>query len=167
MPASREEALGAAELPDLAPILGRVLARVARERQPLLVALAERMAAERYRVWAQEVGDPEHAARLRACAEREEEIAARVEGLYPDAAELEDEVRAAVPDLRQITRAVFAGRALLQQLAIQARGERLGASTWRAFAAEAEGEHARAAFRTCAELEEASAAVIDAILGGR
>src|SRR5262245_36132735 len=124
MPTSREEALGASvgELPDLAPILGRVLARVPRARQPLLLALAERMAAERYRAWAQEVGDAERAARLRACAEREEEIAARIEGLYPDAAALEDEVRAVVPDLTQITRAVFAGRSLAQQLAIQARG---------------------------------------------
>ncbi len=167
MPASREGALGASagELPELAPILGRVLARVARARQPLLVALAERMAAERYRAWAQQVGDAGRAARLRACAEREEEIAARIEGLYPDGAMLQDEVRAAVPDLTQITRAVFAGRSLAQQLAIQAQGERLGAATWRAFAAEAEGERARAAFRACAELEEASAAVIDAILG--
>ena len=69
-------------LPDLAEVLGRVLQRVPLAEQPLLVALAERLAAERYRGWAEE--DPAHAAGLLACAAREEEIARRVEGLYPD-----------------------------------------------------------------------------------
>lgn len=153
-----------AELPDPAAILAGVLARVPRERRPLLVALAERAAAERYRDWAAQIGDADRAARLRACAYREEEIARRIEALYPDAGLLLDEVRRAVPDLTEITASIFAGRPLAQQLELQARGERLGADTWRAFASRAEAEAARSAFLTCAELEEASAQVIDAIL---
>jgi hypothetical protein len=154
-----------AELPDVAAVLAGVLARVPRERQPLLVALAERAAAERYRDWADQIGDAERAAKLRACADREEEIASRVEALYPEAGALQDEVRRAVPDLSEITRSLFAGRPLAQQLAIQARGERLGAGTWRAYAGEAESEAVRATLLACADLEEASAQVLDAILG--
>ena len=153
-----------AELPDVATILARVLTRVPREQQPLLLTLAERAAAERYRDWAAQIGDADRAAELRACAEREEEIARRVEALYPDAGAILDGVRRAVPDLAEITESIFGARPLAQQLEIQARGERLGAGTWRAFASKA-GEPGRATFLACAELEEASAQVIDAILG--
>jgi len=69
-----------------AEVLARVLQRVPREQQPLLIALAERLAAERYRGWADEVGDADRKAGLLACADREEEIARRVEELYPAAA---------------------------------------------------------------------------------
>jgi hypothetical protein len=151
------------DLPDVAELFGRILQGVSREQQPLLVARAERMAAARYRGWAEEVGDANRAARLRQCADREEEIAERVEALYPDVAALRSRIRSEGPDLEEITRSTFAGRPLAQQLAIQASGERLGAATWRAFAAE-QGEPARSTFLGCAELEEASAAVLDEIL---
>ena len=49
MSATHDEA---STLPDLAEILGRVIGRVPAERQPLLLAIAERLAAERYRAWA-------------------------------------------------------------------------------------------------------------------
>ena len=37
------------QLPDVARILGPLLERVPREQRPLLIAIAERMAADRYR----------------------------------------------------------------------------------------------------------------------
>jgi hypothetical protein len=151
------------ELPDIAQLFARVLQGVPREQQPLLVAVAERMAAARYRGWALEIGDEERAARLRSCAEREEEIAARIEALYADAAAQLRELRSRRTDIEEATRSAFAGRPLPQQLAIQARGERLGAATWRSFAAGGDAA-ARAAFLACAELEEASAEVLEAIL---
>ncbi len=46
------------QLPDVAEILGPVLARVDPEQRPLLMAIAERMAAERYRGWAEDARDP-------------------------------------------------------------------------------------------------------------
>jgi hypothetical protein len=74
-----------APLPDLAVVLGSLLQRVPDEQKPLLIAIAERRAAERYRRWANEVTEPGRA-RLLACAEREEQIAALVEALHPGAA---------------------------------------------------------------------------------
>jgi hypothetical protein len=150
-------------LPDVAEILGPLLARVEPARQPLMLAIAERMAAERYRAWAAEVPDPAAQSRLLACAAREEEIADRVAALFPDAAAIERALRAAHPDLVDINRTVFAGRPLRDQFAIQAQGERLGAMTWRAFAA-AGPAPARDAFLACATLEEASALVLEELV---
>ena len=151
-------------LPDLAVIIGPLLQRVPAVQQPLLIAIAERMAADRYRGWADDPRVASHRARLLACVEREEEIARRVEGLYPRAGEMQREILAANPDLEQITRDLFAGWSLHQQLAIQANGERLGAATWRALA-QAEPDPARAAvIGSCAPLEEESALVLEAIV---
>jgi hypothetical protein len=101
---------------------------------------------------------------LLACAAREEEIAARVEALYPDAGRIAREILADQPDLAGVDRSVFATRPLREQFAIQAQGERVGASTWRAFAAREDDAARRAAFLACAPLEEASAEVLEAIL---
>ena len=162
------------ELPNLETVLGRLLGRVAPERQPLLIAVAERLAAARYRDWAQAGADAAGASaagagetrmnELLACAQREEEIAARVEGLYPDAAAIQAEIRRANPDLDELNRSIFAGRPLPQQFAIQARAERLGAATWRAFAAQETAPPRRAAFLACADLEEESARVLEGML---
>ena len=53
-----------AELPSVAEIVGRVLRRVPPEQQPLLIAVAERMAAERYRGWANDPVNESHRSRL-------------------------------------------------------------------------------------------------------
>ncbi len=156
-------ASGAGELPSVAEALGGVLARVPRDQQPLLVAMAERLAADRYRSWADEPSYGAHRAPLLACALREEEIAGRIESLYPDAAAVQRDLLADNPDIEEINRDLFCGRPLDEQLAIQAQGERLGASTWRAFAREANGP-SRATFEACALLEEQSAVVLETIL---
>lgn len=155
----------ATDLPNVAEILGPLLGRVEPERRPLLLALAERMAAERYRGWAEEVSDPAQRAELRSCADREEEIASRIEALTPDAAAVQRDIVAKLPDLDEINRSVFAGRPLADQFAIQADGERAGGATWQAFAAGTTDESARAAFLACADLEEMSARVLDGLLG--
>lgn len=148
-------------LPDLAEVLGRVLQRVPLAEQPLLVALAERLAAERYRGWAEE--DPAHAAGLLACAAREEEIARRVEGLHPDRESTTRQLLARNPDLLDINRSLFAGRPLADQFTLQARGERLGAATWRAFAGAESDPVRRDVFLGCVLLEEESAAFLESI----
>ena len=159
MPPSRD-------LPDVAQVLAPILERVAAEQRPLLVALAERMAADRYRGWAAASTNALRRERLVACADREEEIARRVEALYPDADRIQRDIVARNPDLENVNRTLFADRPLEDQFTIQARGERLGAATWRALAAQV--PHARETFLECAELEEASAAVLESFLtGGR
>ncbi len=154
----------AAGLPDIGEVLAPLLGRVPRERQPLFVAIAERLAADRYRAWAEKPAVAMHRTRLLACAEREIEIASRIEALYADAAAIQNELRAAHGGLGDLNRDLFAGRQLAAQFTIQARGERLGAATWRAFAAHATEAGARATFTACAELEEASAEVLEEIV---
>ena len=157
----------AAELPDIAAVLLPILERVPPSERPLLIALAERMAAVRYRGWAEQVTDPAQRTGLRACADREEEIARRVEELTPEAGSLERRIMAANPDLEDINRSLFAARRLDEQLALQAAGERLGAATWRSFARSASGAEVRETFLACAGLEEESAAYLESILARR
>jgi hypothetical protein len=151
------------DLPDVGAILGALLASVPAAEQPLFLAIAERMAAERYRRWADEVDDPGLRAGLIACAAREDDIADRVESVFPDPAAAQRRLREAHPDLATINRDVFAGRPLAEQFAIQAAGERLGAAAWRAFAAARPDAAGRAAFLACAPLEEASAAFLESL----
>ena len=152
-----------ARLPNVAELLTPLLQRVPARERPLLIALAERMAAARYRGWAAEPGERSHRAGLLACADREEEIARRVESLFPSAASLQRDLLAKHPDLERINRELFAGRPLAEQLAIQARGERLGAATWRSLARQAQGEPERETLLACALLEEESAAYLESL----
>ncbi len=152
------------DLPNVAVILASVLARIPREQQPLLIAYAERLAATRYRIWAAEVTAADDAERLRACAEREEAIAGRIEGLFPNTTALQRDLVAKSPELEEINRDLFAERPLTQQFAIQASGERLGATTWTAFADHTADATTRNIFLTCAELELESAVVLESIL---
>src|SRR5262249_33144506 len=114
------------DLPDIGGVLGAILARVPRAQQPLLIALAERLAAERYRGWARQAADGPRKAGLLACADREEDIARRVEALCPAPDATQRDILAANPDLLEVNRSLFAGRPLDRQLVLQARGERLG-----------------------------------------
>ena len=155
---------GEGELPDVAAILGAVLQRVAVRERPLLIPLAERIAAERYRGWAEQITGGGRPSGLVACANREEKIASRVEALYPDAASVQRAILSANADLQEINRTIFAGRPLHQQLTIQAGAERLGAATWRAFAQHAERDEVRQTLLDCARLEEESASYLDALL---
>jgi hypothetical protein len=155
------------DLPDIGQAIAPVLLRLPRERQPLLIAVAERMAADRYRSWAADPANAAHKHELVACAEREEEIARRIEGLYPDGAALQRRIVEDNPGLDEINRSIFAGRSLPEQFTMQARGERLGAATWRAFAEHAPNADARAIFLACARLEEDSAVVLEAMLTSR
>jgi hypothetical protein len=151
------------ELPNLADVLARILQRIPVEHQPLAIALAERMAAERYRGWADAVGEAERRAGLLACAAREEDIARRVEALYPDAAAVQPDLLARHPELVEINRTLFAPYSLAQQFVLQARGERLGAATWRALARQAPTPAARDALLACALLEEDSAVFLESL----
>ena len=153
------------ELPDIAQIFGPILQRLAPAEQPLLVAIAERLAADRDRGWAAAASGAAWRAALLGCAAREEDIARRVEALSPDAAATQRRILAANPDLEELNRSVFAGRPVEDQYAIQAAGERVGAATWRAFAAQAPPP-ARETFLACAELEEASARVLESHAAG-
>jgi hypothetical protein len=157
---------GASPLPNVGEVLATVLQRIPRQRQPLLIAYAERLAAERYRGWASDPANAPWKGELLACAAREEEIASRVESLFAEASAEQRAILAENPDLEEINRSLFAGRPLEEQFTIQARGERLGAATWRSFAAHGRDPSRESVFLGCALLEEENAVVLERILAG-
>lgn len=151
------------QLPSVGELIAPIIGDVPEEQRPLLVALAEKIAAGRYRDWAEQAsGSDRHA--LLACADREEEIARRVESLYPDAAAVQADLLVKHPDIEQAYRDLFSGHQIQDQYAIQADGERLGAATWRALARDADRDEQRKVFFDNAELEEASAAMLEALV---
>jgi hypothetical protein len=151
------------QLPDIGTIVRGALERVEPRLHPLFIAIAERLAAERYRGWANEA-DASARSGLLACAEREDQIADRIAALYPDADALQAQLRAAHPEIGNMADTIFAGRPLAQQFAIQAAGERAGAGAWRMFAAQAPNDAVRRTLLACAELEEASAVYLESLL---
>jgi len=154
-------------LPDVANLLGSLLQRVAAPERPLLLALAERLAAARYGAWAAEVEDPAARAGLLACADREEAIASRVEASISGAADIQRDLQERHPELLELNRSLFAGRPLADQLTMQARGELAGAAAWRAFAARETDPKRREAFLACAPLEEENSAALETLLARR
>jgi hypothetical protein len=87
-----------------------------------------------------------------------------VERLYPDARQTQAELAATLPDLDAFGRAFFSPLALLDQLRVQARAERLGSATWQAFSrAEVDPERSKVLL-ACAPLEDASADVLERIV---
>ncbi len=152
------------ELPDIAKILGPALQNIEPGLRPILLAALERLAARRYRRWANEHQDPAVKEGLLACAEREEEIARRVESLHPNAAEIQNNLLAANPELMDLNRTLFEGRTIKDQFTMQAQGERVGAAAWSAFAAATSEPSARELLQSCSPLEEANAAFLHSLL---
>jgi hypothetical protein len=151
-----------ASLPNLAEIVGPILRRVSTEQRPLLIAAAEKLAANRYRGWAERV-DPSFKAGMMKCAEREDDIARRIEAMYANAAELQKELLAKAPELGEASGSMFSALSLPDQFRLQAQGERIGAATWRAYAEKATDAKIADEFRLCAILEEESAAFLETL----
>lgn len=147
----------------LAELVGPLLAPLPREEQPAIIALAERVAAGRYRAWAEQLISDEIIERLLACAAREDDIATRVEAQTPGAADLQARAMAEHAELADRYAALFSGRTLPEQFAMQARAERAGAATWRALASGSSDASAQT-FLACAKLEEASAAELESLI---
>jgi catechol 2,3-dioxygenase-like lactoylglutathione lyase family enzyme len=151
-------------LPNLGEALTPIFNRLTPDERPVFVALAERLSAVRYRSWAAEPTLAAHRAALLACAAREEEIAGRVEALFAGAEAMQREIRARNPELGDINRDLFAGRPVVEQMAIQSSGERIGMATWQLLAAQEKDASRRQTLLSCVPLEEESARALDAVL---
>ena len=150
-------------LPDLGLVLAPLLGELEGGERPGFLARLERVAGERYRGWALEA--PQHAAALLECARSEDEIAERAERLFPLSAAQTAKLDALLPRARELYAAIFVGRALPEQFAVQAAAERLGGGAWRGIAAAAGLPHAmREALATCSALEESNAARLEKML---
>ena len=151
--------------PNLAEILRQALRNIDPALQPLLLARLERLAAARYRAWASEHPDQSAKEGLLACADREDEIATRVESLEPNASAIQDTLLSDHPELLELNRTLFEGRPLEVQFAMQAEGERAGAAAWRAYAAAAASDPSvQELLLSCSPLEQANADFLQTLL---
>ncbi|MEK6410418.1 MAG: hypothetical protein AABN34_26140 [Acidobacteriota bacterium] len=151
-------------IPNVAEILGPVLRGIDPQLQPLLLARIERLAAQRYRTWATDHPDQSVREGLLACADREEEIARRVESLNPYASAIQDKLLSGNPELLELNRTLFKDRPLKIQFAMQAAGERAGAAAWKAYAAGASDPAAKELLQSCSPLEQANADFLQTLL---
>jgi hypothetical protein len=151
-------------IPNIAEILAGVLRTIDPKLQPMLLAKLERLAARRYRTWASEHPDQPVKEGLLACADREEDIATRVESLEPNASAIQDKLLSDNPSLLDLNRTLFEGRPLKVQFAMQAEGERAGAAAWGAYAAAASNQSAQELLQSCSPLEQANADFLQTLL---
>lgn len=120
--------MSSVKIPQFGEVLAEHLSGVPAEAYPYLLSQLERTAAARYRGWADAV--PEHREGLLACAAREDEIADRVEALFPPSDEHRALVDARLPAARDAYYAVFDGYSPIEQMTIQADAEKQGAGAW-------------------------------------
>lgn len=151
------------EVPDFGALLAPYIGAVPEAAVPAFLARLERTAAARYRMWAESF--PDHAEGLLACAAREDDIADRVERIYPtdDPAHIAA-MEAAIAPARDTYYEVFSRMSEVEQLAVQAKAERQGAAAWRGMLADETDPVTRDALEQCARIEEASADYLDALL---
>lgn len=144
----------------LAPVLGRVDAAA----RPRFLALLERTAADRYRHWAASL--PGGADVLLECAAREDEIADRIEAAFwIDDAKLV-ELKALLPEARDLYYAAFDGHSVHEQIRMQSDAELQGANAWRSVATKVTDPKVLAELARCSELEETSSRAAKALLAG-
>lgn len=115
-------------IPNFGELLAEHLDQMPPEAYPYMLSQLERTAAARYRGWAEAV--PEHREGLLACAAREDEIADRVEALFPPSDEHRQLVASSIDAARDTYYEVFDGHTPYEQMTIQADAERQGAGAW-------------------------------------
>jgi hypothetical protein len=129
---------------------------------PRFLALLERGAADRYRQWSREI--PEHVEVLMACALREDDIADRVERIWPVADAVLEQMQTLLPQARDLYYGTFAGLSSWDQLSLQANAELQGAAAWRGISANLSDPAVVAELERCAMLEEESSRELQRII---
>lgn len=114
-------------------------------------------------MWADAI--PEHSEGLLQCATREDEIARRVEVLYPaPRADQQEAIKSAITPARDTYYEVFAKYTPIEQMAIQANAERQGAAAWRGMIDANNDGALNAELEDIAQIEEVSADYLDGLL---
>lgn len=126
MTSSRDTLLGA---------LGPLLEAAAPADFPLMLASLERMAAEKYRAWAEQTTNPVEARGLLECAAREEAIADFIESLDENSSVRLAELQAGITQAQALYDGVLEGQDRQEQFRRQAAGELGGADFLRQFRA--------------------------------
>jgi hypothetical protein len=153
-------------MPDASPnfglLLAPVLSQVDTAARPRFLALLERTAADRYRHWASQL--PADAEVLLQCADREDEIADRIEAVFEISAEGLDVLKALLPQAKDLYYGAFDGFSVHEQIQMQSDAELQGANAWRSIASTVTDPSVLAELTRCSELEETSSAAAKALL---
>ena len=155
---------GTGSLPDLGGQVRPLIQTLPVGVQPRIMATLERAAADRYRTWAGVCPEPVEAEGLRACAAREEEVAACIERAFPSQPDEQRHIGSVLPQIAEAFRSAMAQRPVIEQYAIQAAAERRGAAFWRTHASSIPDASIRETLSVCAQLEERSAEFLEAIV---
>ena len=147
-------------IPNFGELLAEHLGGVPAEAYPYLLSQLERTAAARYRLWADEV--PSQREGLLRCAEREDEIADRVEAMFPPSGEHRELVAQIIPKAKETYYAAFEPYTPIEQMTIQANAERQGALAWQTLKSAYPDKAAE--FDALSQVEIASADYLDATL---
>jgi hypothetical protein len=148
------------QIPNFGEILAPFLGDVPSAALPYLLSQLERAAAERYRAWAEAL--PAHARGIGECADREDDIAERVETLFPPTEEHRAMVDGLMPAAKAAYYAVFEGYSPIEQMTIQEDAERQGAGAWQGMKAAYPDQ--AAALDALSETELASADYLETLL---
>jgi hypothetical protein len=140
------------DVPNFGVLLAPAIAALPEAARPAMLCGLERAAAARYRAWAEEL--PDHKAALLACAEREDEIANSVAGLFPLDAAGRQAVDKALPEAIAIYHDAFAPHPVLEQLYLQSEAELQGAAAWANIAKAFESGTETDTLARCSALEE-------------
>lgn len=135
-----------------------------KEYRPLLLSLIERQAALRLRAWSTEMVDAIPRGILLACADQKEEIARRIEALFPNALAIESEITDSVPEVMQVNQQLFRPIRMQSRLATQALVDRICVRAFRDLAAREGFEQVRQTLISCAVLETRTAEGIEGML---
>ena len=152
------------DTPNFDDLLGLFLDRIKQQEKPLLIALLERVAAEKYREWAENKTFLSERDQLLECAKREDQIAYKIEQLYSDPKLIQEEITRIVPELEQASGVLFGNKAIPHQMAVLAIGERWGSGVWELLAKAETDSKTQEVLLSCRPLEEANAAVLERIL---
>jgi hypothetical protein len=150
------------QIPNFGALLAPFISAVPADAMPRFLALLERGAAERYRIWAELL--PEHAHELLTCSTAEDEIADRIEAVFTLDESLRPALEAPLPEAKRTYYAAFAGMDVWDQLRVQANAERQGAQAWRNIASRTTDQRVIDELAMCSALEEASADRLDALI---
>jgi hypothetical protein len=150
------------EVPQFGALLRSHIDSVPASARAAFLAGLERSAAARYRTWADAA--PEHADVLLGCADREDEIADLVIGLFPVSADDQSAVDAALPAAIAVYYDVFAPYSVADQLYLQSEAELQGAQAWVQMAGAVDDPGARDVLARCTALEQESARVVQGLL---
>lgn len=147
-------------IPKFGELLAEHLGGVPAEAYPYLLSQLERTAADRYRQWAEDV--PSHRDGILQCAAREDDIADRVEAMFPPTDAHRALVAEIIPKAKATYYAAFEPYTPVEQMTIQANAERQGANAWQTLKAAYPEKSAE--LDALSAIERSSADYLDATL---